>query len=205
MGMEHVIAALDDFFAATYCDYAKIRAIEGYEMPEMVYVGPDGNIHRRELTRMLLCFQKDKQVLLERFKAGLVDDTFTFSYRFRTLGEIFSSGRQSFARLAPPALARCGSSSEEAEKLLGVDRRFYEKIFRGKLIPEKNFVIALALVTGMAEQDVKNLFASCGYEFDDECVRDVVARFLIEQRVVTPELRDACLREYRVANLPIKR
>lgn len=199
--MEHVISALDEFFAATYCDYVKIRAIEGYEMPEMVYIGRDGNIQRHELTRMLLCHQKDADVLLKRFKEGLIDETFTYSFRFRTFRELFT--RNEFARLAPAALSRCGASWESAAPLLDVEPRFVEKIRRGKLLPEKNFVIALALVTGMEEQDVKNLFSSCGFAFDDECVRDVVVRFLIEQRVVSPELRDACLREYRITDLPI--
>ena len=35
-------------------------------------------------------------------------------------------------------------------------------------------------------------------------MRDVVVRYLLEQKIFNEEMRDACLAEYRLTNLPIK-
>ena len=73
----------------------------------------------------------------------------------------------------------------------------------GSLYPEKNTVLALALVCGMQWQDVLNLLAVCGFEFRGDEVRDIVVRYLIENSIFNPVMRDACLAEYRIENLPI--
>ena len=74
-----------------------------------------------------------------------------------------------------------------------------------KLYPEKNTVLALALVTAMKQADVNNLFNVMGYSFDKERVRDVVCEYLLTNGVFNEEMRDACLAEYKITNLPIKR
>ena len=57
----------------------------------------------------------------------------------------------------------------------------------------------------MQSQDCANLLSASGFTFDDTSVRDVVAHYLIEQKIFNEEMRDRCLAEYRVTNLPIKR
>lgn len=204
--MNNVISALDEYFCAHYSDYVHLAALEGYVMPDMLLVGSDGNIRRRDSSLMRLCYQKECAAILPRLKEELADTTFTFSFRFRTFAEKMKPfAKYTFARLLPAALSRCGESVESAGEKLDIEPRFWKKIAKGKLIPEKNTVIALALVCRMTEADVNNLFNACGFSFDEKSVRDVVVRYLLEQKVFSPELRDMCLAEYKITNLPIKK
>ena len=94
---------------------------------------------------------------------------------------------------------------ETAGEKLAIEPRFWQKIVRGRLYPEKNTILALALVCRMQWQDVLNLLAVCGFEFREDEVRDVVVRFLIENSIYNEAMRDDCLAEYRIENLPIRR
>ena len=97
-----------------------------------------------------------------------------------------------------------GCCPRRGEKL-DIEPRFWKRIVKGTLYPEKNTVLALALVCGMQWQDVLNLLAVCGFEFRGDEVRDVVVRYLIENRIFNERMRDDCLAEYSVTNLPIRR
>ena len=83
MRSEH-LRALDEYFCALYSDYVRLSAIEGYVMPDVLYIADDGNVARRDPSCMRLCHQKDCEGVLARFKAGLADTTFTFSFSFPT-------------------------------------------------------------------------------------------------------------------------
>ena len=201
------LTALDEYFCALYSDYVRLSAIDGYVMPDVLYVAQDGNIARRDSSCMRLCHQKDCAALLEKLKASLADTTFTFSFSFPTLRERISDRfrKTSFARLLPEALRHCGDTVQGAGEKLAVEPRFWKRIAKGSLYPEKNTVLALALVCGMQWQDVLNLLAVCGYEFRADEVRDVVVRYLIENSIFNARMRDECLAEYRITNLPIAR
>ena len=73
---------LDEFFCAQFADYTRIAAIPGYRMPEMLTVGADGNITRKDSRQMRLAYQPDPRAVLENFKAGLEDTHFTFSFSY---------------------------------------------------------------------------------------------------------------------------
>ncbi len=199
--------ALDDYFSAEYSDYAAIGAIEGYDMPELLYVAPDGNVARRDSSRMRLCYQRERDALLERFKRGLTDTEFTFSFSFPRFFERLRDlrGHKSFHKLLPAVLARCGETAEGAGEKLAIEPRFWRKMVKGRLYPEKGTILALALVCHMQAQDAELLLASRGMAFEKDSVRDVVVEYLIEQRVFNEEMRDRCLSEYSVVNLPIRR
>ena len=184
------LRALDEYFCALYSDYVRLSAIEGYVMPDVLYVASDGNVARRDASCMRLCYQKDCEGLLKKFKASLADTSFR---------------KTSFARLLPEALRHCGDTVQGAGEKLAVEPRFWKRIAKGSLYPEKNTVLALALVCGMQWQDVLNLLAVCGYEFRADEVRDVVVRYLIENSIFNARMRDECLAEYRITNLPIAR
>lgn len=202
------LRALDEHFCAHYSDYVKIAAIEGYVMPELLYIAKDGNIARRDPSRMRICYQPDPARVLAAFKAGLTDTGFTFSFRFRTLrekfGDFFSRRRKTFARALPDALSRCGETAESAGAKLAVEERFWRMLTKGKVYPEKGTVLALALVCHMSAEDAGMLLDVCGFPFDMGDVRDVVVDFLLAQRVYNAGLRDACLAEYKIASLPIR-
>ena len=54
--MENYLKELDERFCERYSDYVKLSAIEGYEMPETIYVATDGNIARQPQKRnIILC------------------------------------------------------------------------------------------------------------------------------------------------------
>ena len=206
MKSEH-LRALDEYFCALYSDYVKLSAIEGYVMPDVLYVAPDGNIARRDSSCMRLCHQKDCDALLAKLKATLADTTFTFSFGFPTLRERIADAfrKETFARLLPETLRHCGESVETAGEKLAIEPCFWQKIVRGRLYPEKNTILALALVCRMQWQDVLNLLAVSGFTFREDEVRDVVVRFLIENSIYNEAMRDDCLAEYRIENLPIRR
>lgn len=203
--MNNVISALDEYFCAHYSDYVRLASLEGYAMPDVLYVGADGNVQRRDSTCMRLTFQEKREELLARLKGEIADTEFTFSFRFLPFREKFTwrFEKYSFAKLLPAVLRRCHETVESVGAKLDIEPRFWKKIVKGTLIPEKNTVLALALVCAATQQDANNLLTVCGYSLDEKSVRDVVVRYLLEQRIYSPELRDACLAEYHVTNLPI--
>lgn len=205
--MDHVLSSLDEYFCAHYSDYVRLSALEGYVMPDVVYVAPDGNVARRDPSCMRLCYQKDPASLLEALKASLADTEFTFSFAFVPIRDRFRErfGKNSFSHVLPGILHRCGETAESAGAKLAIEPRFWNKIVRGTLLPEKNTVLALALVCRMSTRDATDLFAACGFTLQDDSVRDVVVRYLLEQKIFGEELRDACLSSYKITNLPIKR
>ena len=48
------LRALDEYFCALYSDYVRLSAIEGYAMPDVLYVAEDGNVARRDSSCMRL-------------------------------------------------------------------------------------------------------------------------------------------------------
>lgn len=201
------ITSLDEYFCAQYSDYVKLSALEGYEMPEVVSVGADGNIRRKDSEVMRLSHQKNRKALLDRLKEGLTDTEFSFNFSFRSFRDRMRDPfrKFTFAKVLPEALSRAGETAESAGEKLDISPKYWQKIVKGKLYPEKNLVLALALVTGMKQADVNNLFNVMGYTFEKDRVRDVVCEYLLTNGVFNAEMRDACLKEYKITNLPIKR
>ncbi len=201
------LKALDEYFCAQYSDYVKISALEGYKMPEVLYVGADGNIGRRDSSVMRLSRQENAEELLKTFKQNLADTDFTFNFSFRPIGDKLRDPfrKYTFAKILPAALKRCGESAKSAGEKLAIDPAIWKKIVKGKLYPEKNVVLALALVCRMQERDVNNLLAVCGFTLSDESVRDVVVGYLLKQGIHNEEMRDGCLAEYKITSLPLKK
>lgn len=201
------LTSLDEYFCAQYSDYVKLSALEGYEMPEVVSVGADGNIERKNSEVMRLCHQKNKTELLARLKEGLADTEFTFNFSFRSFRDSMRDPfrKFTFAKVLPAALSHAGETAESAGEKLDISPKYWKKIVKGKLYPEKNLVLALALVTGMKQADVNNLLNVMGYSFEKDRVRDVVCEYLLTNGVFNEDMRDACLKEYKITNLPIKR
>lgn len=205
--MDNVISALDEYFCAHYSDYVRISALEGYSMPNVVYVASDGNIARRDSSCMRLCHQADPNALLKRLKSSLADTSFTFSYFFPRARDKrrLKHSKTSFAKLLPELLRRSGESVESVGEKLDIEPRFWNMILKGKLFPEKNTVIAVCLIGRLSPTDAAQLFTVSGFVFTDDDVRDVVVRYLLEQRIFQEEIRDRCLAEYSITNLPIKK
>ena len=201
------LTSLDEYFCAQYSDYVKLSALEGYAMPEVVSVGVDGNIERKNSEVMRLCHQKNCAELLAKLKEGLADTEFTFSFSYRSFRDSMRDPfrKFTFAKLLPAALSRAGETAESAGEKLDILPKVWKKIVKGKFYPEKNTVLALALVTAMKPADVNNLFNVMGFSFEKDRVRDVVCEYLLTNGVFNAEMRDECLSEYKITNLPIKR
>lgn len=204
--MEHnYLKSLDEHFCAQYSDYVRLSALEGYKMPDMLTVGRDGNIVRRGAEAMRLNRQENCASLLQTFKENFTDTDFTFSFSFPPFTERVRDRfrKYTFAKVLPAVLGRCDETAESAGGKLSVEKRFWEKIVKGRLYPEKNTVLALALVCRMSVADANNLLAVCGYTLSNESVRDVVVGYLIEKSIFNEEMRDRCLAEYKITSLPI--
>ena len=201
------IKSLDEYFCAQYSDYVRLSALEGYVAPDVVTVGADGNIQRKSSEVMRLCHQKNAEELLARLKEGLVDTEYSFNFSFPSMKDRRRDHfrKYTFAKLLPGALARAHETAESAGEKLNIAPKYWQKIVKGKLYPEKNTVIALALVTAMKQIDVNNLFNVMGFSFQKESVRDVVCEYLLTNGIFNEEMRDKCLNEYKITTLPIKR
>ena len=201
------LKSLDEFFCAQYSDYVRLSALEGYVMPEVVSVGADGNIQRKDSEVMRLCHQENSAALLAQLKEGLADTEYTFNFFFRPHKDRMRDPfrKYTFAKLLPAALARVNETPQSAGEKLNIAPKYWQKIVKGKLYPEKNTVIALALVTSMKIADVNNLLNVMGFSFKKESVRDVVCEYLISNQIFNEEMRNACLDEYKITTLPIKR
>ena len=201
------LTSLDEYFCAQYSDYVRLSALEGYVMPEVMTVGADGNIQRKDSEVMRLCHQKNAGELLKKLKEELVDTEYTFHFSFRPFRDRMRDPfrKYTFAKLLPGALARAKETVESAGAKLNIAPKYWQKIAKGKLYPEKNTIIALALVTAMKQADVNNLLNVMGFTFSKESVRDVVCEYLLTNGIFNDSMRDDCLEEYKITTLPIRR
>ncbi len=201
------LAALDEYFCANYSDYVRLNALEGYKKPDVLYIAKDGNIARRDPSCMRLCHQADPADLLAKFKAGYADTDYTFNFCFIPRMERFRDvfRKHTFAKVLPGILAKYNETAETAGEKLSIEPRFWKKIAKGRLYPEKCTVLALALVCNLRSADMQSLLNVCGFTLERTSVRDVVVTYLVEQRVTNPDMRDRCLSEYHIINLPIRR
>lgn len=201
------LRALDEFFCSHYTDYPKLGAIEGYRMPELLTIGKNGVLERQNSERMKLCYQSDCAALLQTFKRGLVDTEFSFSFSYPSFPDRWRDlfRRHTFAKLLPAALARVKETPAGAGEKLSIEPEIWSKICKGSLYPAKSTVLALALVCRLSAGDVSDLLAVTGFSLSNENVRDIVVEYLVTQKVFNPQMRDACLAEYRIDTLPIRR
>ena len=185
---ETYLEALDDFFAAHYSDYIKLAALEGYRRPELLTVDRDGNIGRKDSSFLRLSYQAECKKLLETLKKGLIDTSFSFSFRFRTFREKWNDlfDKNTFAKHLPSILSHSGETVESAGKKLSLLPEVWQGIVKGKYYPEKNTVLARALVCHMRPQDTNALLVLSGFSFDLSSVRDVVVEYLLERELFNP-------------------
>ncbi len=201
------IEALDEYCCDNYSDYTAISAIEGYKLPDLIEIGKDGNISRKNNELMKLSRQPNAAELLRTFKSRLGDTYFTFHFSFVPWIERIKDKRRkhTFAKLLPVVLKKQEETPESAGEKLDIEPKIWDGIVKGKLYPEKNTILALALVCRLHVQDAINLLAVCGFTLDKDNVRDVVVDYLITRQIFNETMRDQCLAEYKIENLPIKR
>lgn len=197
---------LDEYFCANYSDYTRLSATEGYEMPEMLTVGANGSIVRKDESLMRLSNQRNKARILENFKRDFRDTYFTFSFCYPAFGERFKDHfrKYTFAKVLPGILAHSGETVQSAGERLAIEDKIWKAIVKGKVYPEKCTVLALALVCRLNTTDTNGLLAVCGYSMQSDNVRDVVVEYLLQQKIFNPMMRNRALKEYNLVNLPIR-
>lgn len=201
------IRSLDEYFCARYSNYTRICAIEGYRLPDLIKIDRDGNISRNNSELMRLDRQQNCDTLLETFKQGLQDTDYTFLFSFPSVSERLKDRfrKITFAKLLPKILSRSGETPETAGSKLDIDKTIWKRIVKGSLYPEKNTVLAVALVCRLSEKEAATLLGVCGFTIDDTSVRDVVVDYLLIHKIFNEEMRDTALAEYKIDCLPIRR
>ena len=204
------IADLDAFFCEKYANYDKLCVLPGYKQPMMqaTRVNEDGSTYSYTLpmNTMRLANQEKKKELLKELKTRLVDNTFSFSFFpygfFRRIKLAFSD--DSFHKNFLAVLAKNNLTMDEVGEELNVSKEIWTKICSGKFAPTKNMIFSIALVAHLSFEDTDALMATIGYEWDDSIAKDVVVKYLLQQRVYNREMIDRALQEYRVENLFLK-
>ena len=144
--------------------------------------------------------------ILEKLKKQICDKTFSFS--FRPLG-LFArmrnkSSRFGFVKWLKLIFAKYNLSFEEAGEALSIAPDIWKGIYKGNYLPTKNLLFSLALTAQLSMDDLTNLLAVSGYEWDYSIEKDVVISYLIGNKIYNRAMIDCALAEYKVTNLFIK-
>ncbi len=191
------LKSLDDFFCDKYVNYGKLAAIAGYERP---LGATDGE-------RFKLSKQPKREEILARFKEGLVDKDFSFTFETLTWKQKLKDVRRTytFKRNLPFLFRKYSLDEKTFYKEIDMSEEVWRNIVKGRFYPSKNAIFAMALAGGFSHKDTSIVLSSCMLSFDYESVRDVVVDYLLSYSVFNRDLIDEALKEYRVSCLPLRK
>ncbi len=204
--MVDFIADLDDYFCKTYASYDKICTLQGYQMPKrQTSEVRNGKTYAYTLSQELLKLdrQENKAEMLAQLKEKLSDKTFSFTFYTVSVWQkikyrkFYKEARQTLALM----LERYQVTETEVQNLLNVDSEIWKKIVKGRFIPSKNLLLSLFMAAHFNVDDAETLLNAFDCAFDYALAKDVVVRYLLEQKVYNEQLRDAALAEYKVRHL----
>lgn len=205
--MQDLIADLDAYFCEVYANYDRLCGLPEYRMPTMQATKTDDFgrtvAYTLPANTMRLALQEHKETLLKALKDGLVDKTFSFSFRpfgfFEGIKERFS--KYSFFKHFQIIAKKHNVDLKETVKHLSIDNEVWENICNGKFEPSKNLIFSVALVEHFTFEETRNLLYTCGYDFDYTMEKDVVISYLLTNNVYNEEMVKTALREYKISNL----
>ena len=201
---------LDDYFCEVYANYDRLCVLPGYRTPKMQDTRIDEWGRKTAYTlpanTMRLALQENKEEILARLKSGLLDKTFSFTFRPLSLGRRFINvfSRDAFMKIFKFVANKYNLTAEEVLNGLKMPEEARKGILKGRYYPSKNLVLSMGLSARMSYQDTKLLLAAAGYEFDFEDVKDVVVTYLLFKGIYNPEMVKSALEEYSVKNLFLK-
>lgn len=205
---EHFLNDLDEFFTCHYDDYNSISALKSFlkdnrDSLREVYTEYDVKYNfKPNEQKYMLCYQKNKELLLSELKQRLEDIYFEFSYRevpLKTRFKWFFYRRLSFGYILQKYLKKYGITEiKDFFKLLTTEKKIWDKILGSKLIPSKRLLIKICLILGTNIDDNLALMNEAGYSYNYKYAFDVVVRYLIEKKTFNPELIEAAFKEYRL-------
>lgn len=208
--MYDFLTDLDAYFCEKYANYDKLCILPGYKMPMMQAseVREDGRTYAYTLPMdtMSLSRQEKKAEILAELKNRLSDKTFSFSFQpynfYERVKNTFS--KYAFHKNLKTVLAKYHITSLEAGEMLDIDPVIWKNIVNGTFAPTKNLLLSLAFALQLSVEDLDALFLLCGFEFDYAQEKDVVIRYLLEQRVYNREMIFVAFQEYHIGNLFLK-
>ena len=201
---------LDEYFCEVYANYDRLCVLPGYRTPKMQDTRVDEWGRKTAYTlpanTLRLALQENKTELLAHLKSGLLDKTFSFTFRPLTLWRRFVNlfSRDAFMKIFRVVAAKYNATAEGLLNGVEMPETAKKGILKGRYYPSKNLVLSVALSAGMNYEDTKLLLAAAGYEFDFEDVKDVVITYLLFKGIYNPEMVKAALEEYSVENLFLK-
>ena len=209
--MKDLIADLDGYFAEKYANYDKICVLNGYVLPKMHYTDelPDGRKIARTMPpeTMRLSNQENVEEKIAQLKSKFIDKSFSFTFMpigfFERIQNKFY--KYSFLNLFKQILAKCHLTFEQAKEGVEVSDEIWKNVKKGKFLLTKNMIFSLALTCPFSVEDTTLLLYACGFDWDYSLEKDVVIDYLLTKKVYNPAMVQACLEEYHIANLFIKK
>ncbi len=205
------LADLDEYFCEKFANYDLFCGLPQYRMPTMHVTTTDEYGRKNSYTlpknTMRLAKQEKKAELLAIVKEKLVCRDFTFSFQtlkwFSRLKHRFS--KMGFAKVAPLVAQHNGLTFEQLFEGTVVDDEVVQGMKKGRYLPTKNLLFAVALSAHLTLDDTEALMTVCDMEWDDTMQRDIVVKYLLQQRVFNADMVWAALDEYKVKYLYLKR
>lgn len=200
------ISDLDDYFSKTYASYDQICTLQGYKMPKrQTSEVRGGKTYAYTLPQDLLKLdhQENKEKMLVELKEKLSDKTFSFTFYTVSVWQklkyhnFYKEAKKTFALF----LQKYQVTEEEVQNLLEIDLEIWRKIVKGKFMPSKNLLLSLCMAVHFSVTDAETLLEAFDCAFDYALAKDVVVKYLLEQKVYNEELRNAALAEYKVRHL----
>ena len=201
---------LDDYFCEVYANYDRLCVLPGYRTPKMQDTRIDEWGRKTAYTlpanTMRLALQEKKVELLAYLKKGMLDKSFSFTFRPLSLWQRFVNffSKDAFIKILKWVASKYNATAEEVLNSVVMPEEAKKGILKGKYYPSKNLILSVGLSMRMNYQDVKLLLAAAGYEFDYEEVRDTVIAYLLFKGIYNPVMVKAALDEYSVKNLFLK-
>ena len=204
------LADLDEFFCEQFANYDLFCGLPEYRMPKMHVTTTDEYGRKNSYTlpknTMRLANQERKAELLKIVKEKLVSRDFTFSFQtvkwYAQLGH--RCKKTGFVKVAEEVAKHYNVSFEGLFEGTSVAEEIVQGIKKGKFLPTKNLLFAVALSARLTMADTEALMSVCQMDWDAAQPRDIVVHYLLQQRIFNADMVSAALKEYKVQYLYLK-
>ena len=205
------LADLDEYFCEQFANYDLFCGLPQYRMPTMHQTKTDEYGRKVSFTlpknTMRLAKQEHKAELLASVKEKLVCREFTFSFQtlkwYKRLSHRFK--KTGFVKVAQIVAQHASLTFEQLFEGTQVPAEVVQGMKKGEFLPTKNLLFAAALAAHLSLDDTELLMTACEMEWDYTLQRDIVVKYLLQQRVFNADMVWAALDEYKVTHLYLAR
>ena len=204
------LADLDEYFCETFAGYELFCGLPQYNMPKMQETKIDE--YGRKIsytlpkTTLRLANQENKAELLAIVKGKLSTLDFSFSFHPTPLAYVFKHrfSKKGLVKTLNRIARQHNGTIEGLFDGVEIDADVIKRIKRAEVYPMKNMLFSIALTAQLSVQETDDLMQVCEMEWEYSFQRDVVVRYLLEQKIYNQELIQTALKEYNVKHLYIK-